>query len=100
MSPGPRSSAQLAGAGRGGNRELRSQHVGSGLAFSVTREFARRCTVPCLVLPGNDEPHPAVTGAELAELLPNAEQLNPWKGPAHLDEQRERVVRFLAKHTP
>jgi hypothetical protein len=39
-------------------------------------------------------------GAELADLLPNAEQLNPWKGPEHLDEQCERVIGFLEKHTP
>ena len=68
--------------------------------FAVSREFAKRCTVPCLVLPGNDEPHPAVTGAELAKILPRAEQLKDWKGPAHLDSQRRTVVDFLARHTP
>jgi hypothetical protein len=73
---------------------------GGDFVFSVSRDFVRRCAVPCLVLPGNDTPHPAVIGAELAELLPNAEQLNPWKGPEHLDEQCERVIGFLEKHTP
>ena len=73
---------------------------GRDFVFSVTREFTRRCTVPCLVLPGNDTPHPAVIGAELAELLPNMEQMNPWKGPEHLDEQCDRVITFLEKHTP
>lgn len=71
-----------------------------GFVFSVTRAFVRRCTVPCLVLPGDDTPHPAVIGAELVELLPNVEQLNPWKGPQYLDAQGEGVIEFLAKHTP
>jgi pimeloyl-ACP methyl ester carboxylesterase len=68
--------------------------------FSVTRAIVRRCTVPCLVLPGDDTPHPAVTGAELAELLPNADQMMPWKGSEHLDDQCDRVICFLEKHTP
>ena len=71
-----------------------------GFVFSVTRAFVRRCTVPCLVLPGDDTPPPAVIGAELVELLPNAEELNPWKGPQHLDAQGEAVIDFLAKQTP
>jgi pimeloyl-ACP methyl ester carboxylesterase len=71
-----------------------------GFVFSVTREFVRRCTVPCLVLPGNDTPHPQVIGAELLELLPDREELNPWKGPAHLDAQCERVIKFLDANAP
>ena len=35
--------------------------------FSVSRDFVRRCSAPALVLPGDDTPHPAVTGGELAE---------------------------------
>ncbi len=68
--------------------------------FGVSRDFARRCSVPTLVLPGDDTPHPAVTGAELAEILPGAELLQEWKGPAHIDEQRRRVLAFLEQHTP
>ena len=73
---------------------------GGAFVFSVIRDFVRRCTVPSLVLPGSDTPHPAVIGAELAELLPKAQCLKDWKGPEHLDEQRRRVVDFLEKHTP
>ena len=72
----------------------------SDFVYSVSRDFARRCTVPCLVLPGDDIPHPAVTGAELARVLPKVEQLKDWKGPLHLDAQRRAVVEFLARHTP
>jgi pimeloyl-ACP methyl ester carboxylesterase len=71
-----------------------------GFVFSVTREFVRRCSVPCLVLPGNDTPHPAVIGAELVALLPRCEELNPWKGPAQLAAQCDRVVAFLDTYTP
>jgi pimeloyl-ACP methyl ester carboxylesterase len=73
---------------------------GGDFVFAVSRDFARRCTVPCLVLPGDDVPHPAETGEELAAMLPGAEKLHPWKGPAHLAEQRRRVVDFLKRHTP
>jgi len=73
---------------------------GGDFVFSVSREFVRRCTTPSLVLPGNDKPHPAVAGLELARLLPNAEMLNPWKGPEHIDAQRSRVLDFLDRNTP
>jgi pimeloyl-ACP methyl ester carboxylesterase len=68
--------------------------------YCVDRAFVKHCPVPSLVLPGNDKPHPASAGLELAALLPHAETLNPWKGPEHLDEQRARVTGFLARHTP
>jgi pimeloyl-ACP methyl ester carboxylesterase len=68
--------------------------------FSVTREIARRCRVPCLVLPGNDTPHPAMVGAELLGLLPHKQVLDPWKGPEHLALQRHRVLQFLEAHMP
>jgi hypothetical protein len=53
-----------------------------------------------MLLPGSDKPHPAATSAELAELLPGVEVLRDWRGPEHLDAQRDRVVAFLRKHTP
>jgi len=68
--------------------------------FAVGRDFVRRCATPCLVLPGNDKPHPAVTGLELAEILPNAEMLRDWKGPDHIAAQQRTVLAFLDKHTP
>jgi pimeloyl-ACP methyl ester carboxylesterase len=68
--------------------------------FAVSRAFARTCSRPTLVLPGDDKPHPAVTGLELAEILPGTEMLKNWKGPEHIAEQRRRVLAFLDKHTP
>jgi len=73
---------------------------GGDFVFSVDRDFVQRCAVPALVLPGDDKPHPMVAGLELARLLPKAEMLRDWKGPAHIEEQRRRVLDFLEKHTP
>lgn len=73
---------------------------GGDFVFAVTRDFVASCTTPALVLPGNDTPHPAVIGLEVAELLPDAEILRDWKGPDHIDEQRKRVTGFLADNTP
>jgi pimeloyl-ACP methyl ester carboxylesterase len=73
---------------------------GGDFVYSVGRDFVGRCQTPCIVLPGNDVPHPAVVGEELGRLLPKCEYLKDWKGPAHLAEQRERVLGFLAQHTP
>lgn len=73
---------------------------GGDFVFCVGRDFVRNCRTPSLVLPGNDTPHPRVIGLEVADLLPDAERLVDWKGPDHIDEQRDRVVSFLKKHTP
>ena len=71
-----------------------------GFVFCVDRDFVRRCPVPTMLLPGTDIPHPAVTSAELAALLPGVEVLAAWRGPEHLEQQRSRVVDFLRRHTP
>jgi pimeloyl-ACP methyl ester carboxylesterase len=68
--------------------------------FCVGRAFARGCPAPTFLLPGTDIPHPAVTSAELATLLPGVEVLTDWRGPAHLAQQETRVVSFLKRHTP
>ena len=73
---------------------------GGDFVFCVDREFARRCPVPTFLLPGTDIPHPAATSAELAALLPGVEVLQDWRGPAHLEQQKERVLAFLRRHTP
>lgn len=73
---------------------------GGEFVFSVSRDFVKRCTVPALVLPGNDKPHPTATGLDLAETLPKGEMLRDWKGPEHIETQRRRVLAFLEAHTP
>lgn len=68
--------------------------------YSVDRDFVRNINLPALVMPGNDKPHPEVIGIEVADILPSAERLIDWKGPDHTESQRQRVVEFLAYHTP
>ncbi len=71
---------------------------GSDFVFSIDRAFARRCTVPTMLLPGTDRPHPAITSTELAALLPGVEVLSPWRAPDHWDAQHAGVVKFLRRH--
>jgi len=73
---------------------------GGDFIFNFSRDFVASCRTPSLVLPGDDTPHPRVIDLEVADLLPNSETLVDWKGPDHIEEQRRRVVDFLAKHTP
>jgi pimeloyl-ACP methyl ester carboxylesterase len=73
---------------------------GGDFAFSVTRDFVRRCQTPLLVMPGDDPPHPAYIGEEIAKLAPKAEVLRDWKGPAHLAAATEKVKEFLQRHDP
>ena len=72
----------------------------SGSVFSVDRDFVCHCPVPTMLLPGTDIPHPAATSSELAALLPGVEIVTDWRGPEHLDTQRNRVRAFLGRHTP
>ena len=67
--------------------------------FSVDRHFVGRLSVPVLVLPGDDIPHPSSVGNELAEIIPGAECLTDWKCPGFAEAQRDTVVAFLDKHT-
>ena len=68
--------------------------------FCVDRAFARACPVPTFLLPGTDIPHPAATSTELAALLPGVEMLTDWRGPEHLEQQKNRVLAFLKRYTP
>ena len=68
--------------------------------FCVDRAFAESCPVATMLLPGTDIPHPAVTSAELAALLPGVEVLRDWRGPAHLAAQQAGVLEFLRRHRP
>ena len=72
---------------------------GGDFVFSVSREFVRLCTIPMLVMPGDDPPYPKVIGQEIAELAPNNEVLREWKGPDYLQSAIDRVTQFLDRHT-
>jgi pimeloyl-ACP methyl ester carboxylesterase len=72
---------------------------GGDFIFSVTPRFVRECTLPMLLMPGNDLVHPAVVSDELAR-APNVEILAPWKSVALREDAMRRVREFLIRHTP
>ena len=65
--------------------------------YSVSRDFARTCQTPILVLPDDVPAHPLVASVEVASLCPNAEiTVFPWRDPPELKSRTiERVRRFL-----
>ena len=81
-------------------RKFGHNMFGGDFVFSVSRDFVKRCSVPLLLQPGTDKPHPAKTSAEIASLAPNLEVQQDWRGPTHLAESIRRVTEFLTKHTP
>ena len=81
-------------------RKFGDNMFGGDFVFSVSREFVRRCSVPLLLQPGTDKPHPAVTSAEIERLAPNLQVQRNWRAPEHLAESIKTVGDFLARHTP
>ena len=48
--------------------------------YSVSRDFARRCLTPMLVLPDDSPAHPYQTSVDIAALAPNAKAtVFPWR---------------------
>ena len=70
--------------------------------FTVSRDFARNCQTPLLILPDDIPAHPFATAMESALLAPKAQvSLFPWRAPADRIPLALRHVRtFLAAHTP
>lgn len=70
--------------------------------FTVSRDFARNCQTPLLIMPDDIPPHPFATAMESALLAPNAQvSLYPWRDPADRVPLAVRHVRtFLAANTP
>ena len=79
---------------------FRDHMYGGEFVFNVSRDFVRQCTIPMLVLMGNDQYHPAVTSREIAALAPHAELVERWKEPDVVEQTIARVRSFLALHTP
>lgn len=69
---------------------------GGDFVFSVSRDFVRRCSVPLLVLAGNDDFHPTAVAEEIADLAPDAEVVYEWAGPERYGETAERIRSFLS----
>jgi pimeloyl-ACP methyl ester carboxylesterase len=68
--------------------------------FSVSRDFARNCQTPMLVLPDDTPSHAYQTCVDIASLAPNAEvTVYPWKEPPELKARIiNRVRTFLKAH--
>jgi pimeloyl-ACP methyl ester carboxylesterase len=68
--------------------------------YSVSRDFAKSCQAPMLVLPDDVDAHPLVTSIEVASLCPNAEiTVFPWKDPPELKARTiNRARTFLKRH--
>jgi pimeloyl-ACP methyl ester carboxylesterase len=79
---------------------LESNLYDRDFAFSVTGEQVARCSVPLLVLRGDDQYHPSAVSEEIARIAPRAELIRAWKTGDDLAQAVTRVRAFLLEHTP
>jgi pimeloyl-ACP methyl ester carboxylesterase len=70
--------------------------------YSVSRDFAKSCETPMIVLPDDIVAHPLQTSIDIASLAPNAEiTVYPWKEPPELKARTiNRARTFLKRHVP
>src|SRR5215472_14541492 len=68
--------------------------------YSVSRDFAKSCQTPMLVLHDDIVPHPIQVTINIASLAPNAEiTVFPWKDPPELKARTiNRARTFLKRH--
>jgi len=70
--------------------------------YSVSRDFAKSCQTPMLVMPDDTPAHSYQVAVDIASLAPNAEvTVYPWKEPPELKARTiNRVRTFLKAHQP
>ena len=70
--------------------------------YSVSRDFARACQTPLLVMPDDTPSHSLVAAMDMVELAPKAQvTAYPWKEEEGLKAQTIKQVReFLKAHQP
>jgi pimeloyl-ACP methyl ester carboxylesterase len=68
--------------------------------YSVSRDFAKSCQTPMLVLPDDVTAHPLQVSIDIASLAPNAEiTVYPWKEPPELKARTiNRARTFLKRY--
>jgi pimeloyl-ACP methyl ester carboxylesterase len=68
--------------------------------YSVSRDFAKSCQTPMLVLPDDVVAHPLRVSIDIASLCPKAEiTVFPWKDPPELKARTiNRARTFLQRH--
>ena len=72
----------------------------SEFVYSVTKEFARSCQTPILVLPDETPAHPFVVSIEVVSLCPNADiTVFPWREPPELKARTIEKVKTLPSGT-
>lgn len=68
---------------------------------SLTRDEVAATRVPTSVLPGIDDIHPGEIGCEIAQLIPDATTISPWKdSPEHTRRAFTKIREFFLSHTP
>lgn len=77
---------------------FRQNMYGTDFVFAVTRDFARSCKTPCLILQGDDLYHPTPISRELSQLLPNVQLNTNWKTPEGAAATTKQVRDFLKSH--
>ena len=80
--------------------QFRSNMYDGDFLFNVDRDFIRGCTIPMLVLMGNDLYHPESTSREIADLAPNATLIERWKDDEVVAQTAQTVLDFLKANTP
>jgi pimeloyl-ACP methyl ester carboxylesterase len=70
--------------------------------YGISRDFAKSCQTPMLVLPDDVPAHPLQVSIDIASLAPNAEiTVFPWKEPPELKARTiNRVRTFLKRYQP
>jgi pimeloyl-ACP methyl ester carboxylesterase len=70
--------------------------------YSVSRDFARSCLTPLLVLPDDSPAHSYQASVDIAALAPNATStVYPWLEPPELKTKTiDQVRAFLRSHQP
>ena len=70
--------------------------------YCVSRDFARSCQTPLLVMPDDTPSHSLEAAMAMAELAPNAQAtVYPWKEDPDIKAQTvNQVIEFLKAHQP
>ncbi len=78
----------------------RMYRTDADFVFTVSRDFARGCRTPILVLPDDIPAHPYEVAMEVAMLAPNGQaSMYPWKHPRERIPMAVRHIRtFLDAH--
>ena len=77
---------------------FRERMYGGDFVFSVSRDFVRTCTIPMIVLRGDDLYHPGPVSDEIVRLNPRIEMIPDWKTPDTAPGAAARVRDFLKAH--